>query len=200
MNRWFLDPAAGRGYPADMIELLGDKAPDVWAGDLDAIAAPTDFLGINYYMPAYVKNDPDDAFLGTAEADPTEAVHTATGWVVEPEGLRDLLIRVHRDYSFGTLYIAENGAAFDDPLPVNGRIFDTSRTDYIESHIDAVAQAIAAGAPVGGYFVWSLLDNFEWSAGYGKRFGIVHVDFKTQERTVKESGNRYAEIIADNRD
>lgn len=199
INRWYLEPAAGRGYPEDILERLGPKAPVVQPGDFELIAQPTDFLAINYYMPAYVKNDPDDPFLGVAQVDQPKAVHTATGWIVEPEGLRDLLIRVHRDYAFGPLYVTENGAAFDDPAPVDGRIFDSMRAVYIESHINAVAEAIAAGVPVQGYFVWSLLDNFEWSAGYSKRFGIVSVDFETQTRTIKASGAHYAEIISDNR-
>jgi len=199
LNRWFLDVAAGRGYPADMAALLGANAPDVLPGDLEAIAVPTDFLAINYYFPAYARNDPNDSFLGVAQVDQPDAVHTATDWVVEPEGLRDLLIRVDRDYEFGPLYVTENGAAFDDPAPVNGQLMDPERTAYIEAHLDAVAQAIAAGVPAAGYFVWSLLDNFEWAAGYDKRFGIVAVDFATQTRTIKASGHRYRALIAANR-
>ena len=196
INRWYLDAASGRGYPVDILERLESNAPAVEPGDMEAMSPETDFLGINYYMPSYIKNDPDDPLLGFGQVDRAAAVHTATDWIVEPEGLRDLLVRVSRDYSFGPLYVAENGAAFDDPAPVDGAVPDPERTDYIESHIEAVAAAIEAGAPVEGYFVWSLLDNFEWAAGYEKRFGIVYVDFETQERTVKESGRRYAEIVA----
>ena len=117
MTRWFLDPAAGKGYPADMVQLYGSSAPDVVTSDLESIAAPTDFLALNYYFPAYVKNTPGNPVLGFAPVDTIAGERTATGWLVEPKGLTDLLVRVQNDYDFGPLFVTENGAAFNDPAP-----------------------------------------------------------------------------------
>lgn len=200
LNRWFLDPVVGRGYPADMVAAFGDYAPKVEASDLDLIAQPTDFLALNYYMPDYVRAEPGSPPLDVAHVDaPTDFPRMSNGWPIDPTGLSDMLIRMHRDYGFPKLYVAENGGAFNDPQPTDGRVADPERIAYLESHIGAVRDAMNAGAPMAGYYVWSLLDNFEWSAGYAIRFGIVHVDFATQTRTIKESGHRFAKIIAANR-
>jgi beta-glucosidase len=164
-------------------------------GDLELIARPIDFLGVNYYFVGRVREDPADEPLGASMV-PGRPPLTAMGWEVEPSGLRELLVRLHRDYGAPALYITENGAAYEDPPPTNGLIADPERTAYLQGHIDAVAHAIQDGADVRRYLAWSLLDNFEWSSGYSKRFGIVHVDYATQRRTLKASGAWYRDLMA----
>ncbi len=199
-NRWFLDPLYGRGYPRDLISLYGpDLAPTTDLTDFDVIAAPTDFLGINYYSPAFVRDDPASAPLRVGMAPVPDAEVTDMGWAIYPRGLYDLLRRVHRDYPTGSLYITENGAAYDDAAPRNGRVEDSRRTRFYARHLAAAKAAIEDGAPLRGFFAWSLMDNFEWAFGYTKRFGIVYVDYATQERTIKESGRWYSQVIAGNR-
>jgi beta-glucosidase len=200
LNRWILDPVTGRGYPEDVIHAFGDLAPLVQPGDLDQIAAPTDFLALNYYFPNYIRAGSESDLLRATQAEaPAKFPRTATNWPVDPTGLTAMLLRMDRNYHFPALYVVENGAAFIDPEPVDGRIIDPQRVSYLERHIAAVHDALTQGAPVKGYFIWSLLDNFEWNSGYSKRFGIVHVDYPTQARTIKDSGRRYAEIIAASR-
>jgi beta-glucosidase len=204
-NRWFLDPLYGRGYPEDVIadhvaagHLRTPELPFVAPMDLATIAAPLDFLGINYYSRAVVRSD------RIAEADNApRTVHvgderTDIGWEVYPEGLRQLLLRVHREYAPRAIYITENGAAYETAPDEHGRIHDIERQRYLHSHLSAALEACHAGVPLAGYFVWSLLDNYEWQEGYRKRFGIVWVDFVTQERVLKESATLYRAIVADN--
>ena len=198
INRWFLDPLYGRGYPQDTFDLFGSAAPAIAAGDLEIISAPTDFLAVNFYNPTYIADDPSSLPLRVKAIDRPAFEHTAMGWMVEPRGLRDLLVRLHDDYTPGPIFITENGAAYDDPVPFDGRVADPRRAAYYESHFRAVLDAIDSGAPVVGYFAWSLLDNFEWAEGYTKRFGITYVDYDTQVRTIKESGRRYGRVIAAN--
>ena len=196
-NRWFLDPLYGRGYPEDMLALYGPElAPAVAPGDLDLIAAPTDFLGVNYYTPSFVRDAPEQAPLrgGDAPAPPDE--QTAMGWAVYPQGFTDLLVRLARDYPTGPLYVTENGAAYPDEPAADGRVADPLRTSYYTRHLAAARAAIEAGAPLQGYFAWSLMDNFEWAFGYTRRFGLVYVDFATQQRTIKDSGRWYAGVAA----
>ena len=195
-NRWFLDPVLKGAYPEDMLQLFGDSGPDVQSGDFDIIGRPTDFLGINSYFPTYVKADPE-GFFGVSPVEP-ERERTATGWIVEPEGFEDLLVRVQNDYDPPAIYVTENGAAFDDPAPDNGRVPDPKRRDYLHGHLLAAHRAIGQGARLRGYFAWSLLDNFEWAQGYSKRFGITYVDYETQERTIKDSGRWYRAVIEAN--
>lgn len=197
MNRWFLDPVFGRGYPQDMLDFLGEAAPDVQPGDLDLIARPTEFLGINTYQPTYANYDPNGMF-GQVGMPRVAGERTAMDWIVKPEGLFDLLQRVHADYAPEHLFITENGSAWDDPAPRDGRVADPRRVDYLHGHLLAARDAIAAGVPLAGYFAWSLLDNFEWAEGYAKRFGLTYVDFATQARTIKDSGRFYAETIRAN--
>jgi beta-glucosidase len=196
MNRWFLDPLAGRGYPEDMWSLYGDAVPAVRDGDLPMIAMPTDFLGVNYYTPIYLAAGDQEPMPFTPVDVPGE--YTEMGWLVEPQGLEGLLLRLHRDYPPKPLYITENGAAYDDPEPAAGRVPDPDRLRYLVSHLEAAKRAINAGADLRGYFAWSLLDNFEWTFGYSKRFGIVHVDYATQTRTIKDSGRWYANVAKAN--
>jgi beta-glucosidase len=193
-NRWWLDPISGRGFPEDMVELYGVPLPSQ-DGDLDTIAAPLEFLGLNYYMRMRVQNDPTVATLGYREVAVPDARRTALGWEVHPQGLEELLLRLAKDYDAPAIYVTENGSAWADEPDVNGYVFDRERADYLLDHVDAVAAAVAQGAPVKGYFAWSLLDNFEWSYGYWPRFGLAYVDFETQRRTLKLSGEVYAQLI-----
>jgi len=196
-NRWFLDPLFGRGYPADTLELLGDAAPQVQAGDLDEIAAPTDFLGVNYYFPEMVGNDPSGSH-GPMRAKLVEkegVERTGFGWEVSPQGLVDLLTRIQRDYAPAVIQLTENGSTFEDVLTPEGRVHDKERLSYLQRHLAALRQAMGAGVPVKGYFAWSLLDNFEWAEGYLRRFGLAYVDYATQKRILKDSGLWYGQFL-----
>jgi beta-glucosidase len=194
-NRWFLDPLFGRGYPADILEHVGQLFSQPSDADLRTIAAPIDVLGVNYYRPTIARADAN-AFLGWTEVASASEPVTAMDWTVRPDGLRQLLVRMHQDYPVPPIAITENGSAYTDSRPVDGRLHDPERTRYLADHIEAVGHAIAAGVPLSGYFVWSLLDNFEWAWGYGSRFGLVHVDYATQQRTIKDSGHWYRRRIA----
>ncbi len=197
-NRWFLDPLYGRTYPEDMLELYGDMAPKMEPADFDIMAAKTDFLGLNYYNPAFIADDPGAPGLRTRSVEP-EGEYTQMGWLVYPGGLRDLLLRVSHDYPTGPLYITENGAAYPDPAPVDGRVHDPERTRYYAEHLRACRRAIGDGVPLKGYFAWSLMDNFEWAFGYTRRFGITYVDYDTQVRTIKDSGRYLGKVMRANR-
>jgi beta-glucosidase len=194
-NRWFLDPIFRGSYPADLLERNAIAETFVREGDLEAIAAPIDFLGVNNYFRFVVSAGAEGPQL---VHDP-EAVYTDMGWEVYPDGLHALLTRVAEDYGPGAIYVTENGAAFGDVRGHDGRVHDPERTAYLESHIDAVARAARDGVPVKGYFVWSLLDNFEWAHGYSKRFGIVYVDYPTLERVPKDSFYWYRDYIGSRR-
>jgi beta-glucosidase len=196
-NRWFLDPLYGRGYPEDMLELYGPMLPQILPGDLDTIAVKTDFLGVNYYNRAVIGDDPAMSPLRISTGHP-EGEYTAMDWEVYPDALRALLERLDRDYSPGKLYITENGSAYDDTLAPDGSIHDEGRIRYLTGHLNAAHAAISAGVPLAGYFAWSLMDNFEWAEGYNKRFGIVHVDYDTQRRTLKDSAKVFSAAIEHN--
>ncbi len=194
-NRWFLDPLYGRGYPTDMLALYGPNVvPEILPTDLEVIAAPTDFLGVNYYSSSFVRDDPQNRPLGVRHGPAPTDEKTAMGWAVYPQGFTDLLVRLARDYPTGPLYVTENGAAYPDEAPINGRVADPLRTSYYARHLAAARAAIDAGAPLQGYFAWSLMDNFEWAFGYTRRFGLIYVDYATQERTIKDSGKWYAGV------
>jgi beta-glucosidase len=197
LNRWFLDPLYGRGYPADMLEHYGGRFAlnGRAATDLATIAVPTDFLGVNYYNPHSIVADPGDALLGAVSRRPAQAAVTQMGWVVAPTSLFDLLRDLSARYPLGSLAVTENGAAYADPAPSGGRVADADRTRYLVDHVAAAERAVAAGVPLRGYFAWSLLDNFEWAWGYSRRFGIVHVDFQTQQRTLKDSARWYRDYL-----
>ena len=179
-------------YPADLLERNELVAPFVQDGDLETISAPLDFLGVNNYFRFLVSAGDD----GPRMERHSENQHTDMGWEVYPDALRELLVRVAKDYGPQAIYVTENGAAFGDIRGHDGRVHDPERTAYIESYIGAVSRAVAEGAPVKGYFVWSLLDNFEWSYGYSKRFGIVYIDYPTLERVPKDSFNWYRDFIS----
>ncbi len=216
-NRMFLEPILLSKYPDDLLRDVARLGLDssVRPGDLELIGQPIDFLGVNHYHDDNVSGHPLPAgtppgltpttrptaspFVGSEHVTfPSRYLpRTAMGWEVNPGGLRSLLVRLGNDYpTMPPLYVTENGAAYEgDVVGDDGQVHDAERTAYIRHHIEAVSDAIADGADVRGYFVWSLLDNFEWAWGFGKRFGIVHVDYETQVRTVKDSGLAYSRII-----
>jgi beta-glucosidase len=199
-NRWFLDPVFRRSYPADMVELYEEQFGEldfVRDGDLELIAQPIDFLGVNFYRPNVVAAADDDSVLGLTEVDPG-GEHTAMGWPIVPSALTELLVRLDRDYGGVPFVITENGAAFEDRLDGADVVEDDRRVAYLAGHIEALQRAREQGVDVRGYYVWSLLDNFEWEHGYGRRFGIVFVDFQTQRRIPKRSALWYRDLIASN--
>ena len=190
-NRWILDPVLRGAYPQDMLEVYASILPPIRDGDLATIAAPLDFLGVNYYTRSVVRADPAGGPPVTVEAD--DAERTEMGWEVYPDGLYELLRRLDDEYELPPLYVTENGAAYSDHRS-NGTVEDPRRISYVERHLDAIARAIDHGIPVRGYFLWSLLDNFEWAHGYSKRFGIVYVDYPTGTRIPKASARWYSEV------
>lgn len=216
-NRIFIEPLMSGAYPADVLEDQAGLRPDglVREGDLEIISAPIDVLGVNFYTGELLTGaDPAEAPKAAAaeraSGKPNPNVgsehvtsvrrglpQTAMGWEVYPDALRDLLVRLHQDYTAQAgvaLYVTENGAAYDDVVGPDGSVEDPERLDYIRRHLQAVHAAMEDGVDVRGYFVWSLLDNFEWAFGYDKRFGIVHVDYQSQQRTPKASARWYAQV------
>lgn len=194
-NRNALDPLLRGSYP-DLSHAMVE--PYVVDGDLNRIRQPLDLLGVNYYTRFLVRADPS-SLIGVGQVSaPADAETTALGWEVAPDGLRQQLLELKRDYGNPPVFVTENGAAFADEVTPAGSVVDSARVRYLERHLAALHGALEAGADVRGYFVWSLLDNFEWAEGYQRRFGIVHVDFATQERTPKASFDRFRQIIADN--
>jgi len=186
--RWYMDALFKSGYPADVLKYLGNDAPVMQPGDNELIAQPCDFLGVNYYHPTV------SGSVNPASPASSGAAVTDMGWEVAPQGLAELLLRLHHDYDLPPVLITENGAAYQDEL-IGGRVEDEQRRQYIESHLVALADVIRRGVDVNGYFVWSLMDNFEWAEGYRKRFGIVHVDYKTLQRTLKSSALWYQALL-----
>ncbi len=198
INRWWLDPLHGRGYPADMVDTYGIEMP-IQDGDLDVIGTPVDFLGVNYYFRQKIAADPTVATLSFAQVPVPGAVTTGLDWEVHAAGLENVLLRVSKEYHPQALYVTENGSAWPDVPDADGYVHDVERTAYLCDHIEATASAAAQGAPVRGYFAWSLMDNFEWAYGYWPRFGLAYTDYRTQRRTMKLSGNTYAQLIAHHR-
>jgi len=162
---------------------------------MEAIAVPTDFLGVNYYFPETIQDAPGEGPLSVRVLKPTEAETTALGWEVAPEGLAELLARIESDYHPGPMYITENGSCYDDVVVADGSVPDAERRAYLQRHLAALRDVIDGGVPVKGYFAWSLVDNFEWAEGYGRRFGLVHIDYDTQQRTLKDSGKWYRSFL-----
>ncbi len=196
MNRQFLDPVFLGHTPDALPGLFGQAWPEVPASDFDRIRAPIDFLGINYYTRGVVTNDPDVILTRASRVRQDGALHTEMDWEVYAPGLLDTLTSVKARYGDIPLYVTENGAAFEDPEAAGpDGVVDPLRAAYLRDHLRAVRDAIAEGVDVRGYFAWSLLDNFEWSHGFSKRFGIVHVDFATQRRTPKASARFYSDVI-----
>jgi len=194
MNRWFFDALFRGEYPADMLEHFGREVPAIERGDLGVIATPLDFVGANNYSRRFVRASPDGGAPLDVRAPSGEL--TAMGWEIYPAGIREVLTRLHREYGIRSLFVAENGAAFGDVRTHDGAIHDLERIKYFDAYLAEVAAAMADGVPVRGYFVWSLLDNFEWAEGYSKRFGLVFVDYPTLERIPKDSFYWYRDLIA----
>jgi beta-glucosidase len=206
MNRLFLDPVLRGRYPVDVqADTAGITGWDfVQDGDVEVIATPIDALGVNYYAPMLTGAAHPPAGPGAPTAWPGcegVAFHKAPGsvtdmdWPVDPTGLLDVLVRLRREYGEVPLFVTENGAAYPDRPTPDGRIPDLDRIAYLHAHLAAAHQAISEGVDLRGYFVWSLLDNFEWAEGYGKRFGLVHIDYETQRRTWKDSAHWYRDVI-----
>ncbi|WP_034388765.1 GH1 family beta-glucosidase [Deinococcus sp. YIM 77859] len=186
-NRWFLDPILRAEYPADIWEAYGEDVPEVQPADLARIAQPIDFMGVNYYSRSV------NGAGGNVR--PPESSYTHMGWEVYPQGLTDLLVRLKEDYAnLPPLLITENGAAYPDE-PLGKRVQDPERVRYLQLHLEAVVQALRQGVDVRGYFAWSLMDNFEWAYGYSRRFGLVYVDYATQERILKDSARWYRDLL-----
>ncbi|TCL61942.1 broad-specificity cellobiase [Hydrogenispora ethanolica] len=200
-NRWFLDPVLKGEYPADILRLYQERlnSPVIEPGDMECIAAsPMDFLGINYYFQKVVKHSEVHPILQFEEIKPEGSEYTAMNWEITPQGLTDLLVRLDRDYHHPDLYITENGAAFKDDRRDGGVVDDQDRLKFLQQHFAAAHRALEAGVKLKGYYVWSLMDNFEWAHGYGKRFGLIYIDYQTLERTWKKSALWYREVIRDN--
>jgi beta-glucosidase len=193
-NRWYADPIFKGSYPKDIVEGFGKEVP-IHSGDMQTISSPLDFLGINFYTRQTITSDESAKPLPYKPILVDGVERTAMGWEVHPQSLTDIIMRVHHEYAPPEIYITENGSAWEDSM-VDGKIDDKSRVSYLERHLDAMLAAKSQGAPVLGYFAWSLMDNFEWAFGYSKRFGIVYVDYETQVRTVKASGHYYKERIS----
>jgi len=198
VNRWYWDPPLRGAYPSDVLERLGALAPKIEDGDLKLVSPPIDFFGHNSYTRAVVKDDPSSMVMGATQIPQENTPKTEMGWEVYPNHLYDALTRITREYNAPDIYITENGAAYVDEV-VNGAVNDPQRTDYLRTHLIAAHSAIQDGVRLRGYFCWSLLDNFEWSFGYSKRFGIVYVDYATQRRIVKASGRFFGEVARRNR-
>jgi beta-glucosidase len=195
-NRMFLDPVLRGGYPRDVIDLYSPYGlPElIRDGDQETIGVPIDFLGVNHYHRLIVTADPRDAHLG-AHTTAAEPQGTSVRWSVVPDSLRQVLVRIATDYPALPLFVTENGAAYDDHVNHLGQVIDSDRVAYLRGYVQAAAQAIRQGVNLQGYFVWSLMDNFEWAEGYGARFGIVYVDYRSQARIPKASAAWYRDLI-----
>jgi beta-glucosidase len=196
MNRHYLDPVFFGRYPKEMKEIFGEAWVDWPARDMKQISQPIDFVGINYYTREVIQHDPEQSLMKAGAVHQEGFIHTETHWEVYPPAFTRILLWIKERYGDIPVYVTENGAAFyDPPAAIDGVIDDPLRVDYLRGHLRAVSAAMQGGVQLRGYFVWSLLDNFEWSHGYSKRFGIIHVDYETQERTIKSSGRYYADVI-----
>jgi beta-glucosidase len=197
MNRQYLDPALLGTYPQELREIFGDAWPEWPDEDMALIRQPLDFLGLNWYTRGVVRHDDTHYPLKASRVQQKGATYTDVGWEVYPQGLTDTLVWMKQRYGDLPIYITENGAAFyDPPVAQDGAIHDPLRVAYLRSHLKAAHAAIEQGVDLRGYFAWSLLDNLEWSLGYSKRFGLIHVDFESQTRTLKDSALLYRRIIA----
>jgi beta-glucosidase len=197
-NRWFLDPVLKGSYPTDMMNLFSKYVHSfdfIHQGDLDKISIDCDFFGINYYSRGLVEFNAASDFLYKSSY--SDYPKTAMGWDISPEEFKALIRRLRKEYTNLPIYITENGAAFNDTVSEDNRVHDPDRQLYMENHVKAVAELNEEGMNIAGYYLWSLLDNFEWAFGYEKRFGITYVNFETMERIIKDSGYRYSEIIRD---
>lgn len=198
-NNWFAEPVMKGTYPEELVKLYQEKGvmPKIEEEDMQMIAQPVDFLGLNHYFSVKVKASEEGWPLPVKE-ECYGADFTEMGWGINPEGLKDILLRLHEDYGSIPIYITENGAAFRDIVNSQGEVEDTGRIEFLRRYLASVSQAIEEGVNLKGYFLWSLMDNFEWALGYSKRFGLIHVDYETKKRTIKQSGYWYADVIQKN--
>jgi len=190
INQWYMKPVMTGAYPEIIEQLPEAHKPDILPGDMETIAQPLDFLGVNFYTRLHYQASETDYY----EEMPHQAPMTDIGWEIYPKALTELLVSLHEKYQLPPVFITENGAAMDDKM-INSEVHDQDRIDYYNSHLNAVNDAMEQGVTVSGYFAWSLMDNFEWAEGYSKRFGIVYVDYVTQQRVIKDSGNAYSHLI-----
>jgi beta-glucosidase len=193
-DRWFTDPLFRGVYPEGLFADLNTNPPPIQNGDMELISTPIDFLGVNNYTRTLFQASADGSRSEIVDPVPG-ALYTEMHWEVYPNGLRDLLVWLHKEYAPQALYVTENGSAFADTWDGSDALHDPQRVTYLRDHIQAVGEAIELGAPVKGYFVWSLMDNFEWAWGFTKRFGIIYVDYPTQRRILKDSAHWYARLI-----
>lgn len=198
-NRCFLDPIYKGTYPRHMVEFYADKFPEVTDADLATINQPLDVFGINCYFRRFVEYNENNQFVKAKEYKRRDAPYTYMDWEIWPECLYEVLRHLNDEYGIKNIYITENGACFADEVTSDQRVHDLQRTFYLESHFEQARRAIDAGVDLRGYLVWSFLDNFEWVLGYAKRFGIVHVDYQTQQRIIKDSGLWYKQLIEANK-
>ncbi len=196
LNRWYLNPLVGRAYPEELIKAYSLDMGFVQGGDLEEMAAPVDYLGFNYYTRVILRS----SAVSERENEPVTLQAgeemTDMGWEVYPEGLHEALCRLHFEYRFPAYFVTENGVAVADQLDPNDQVHDLERISFLQRHFAQAARAIHAGVPLRGYFVWSLLDNFEWAQGFSKRFGLIYMDYATQKRTLKDSAYWYRDWIA----
>jgi beta-glucosidase len=198
-NRQYLDPALLGRYPDELAQIFGDAWITSSADDMKLIAEPIDFIGVNYYSRSVIQHEGTRLPIMAGAVPQVDALHTEMGWEVFPAGLTRILTWVKSRYGDVPLYVTENGSAFmDAPSAIDGSVEDPLRVAYLKGHLEAIRDAMIQGVNLRGYFAWSLLDNFEWSHGYTKRFGIVHVDYETQVRTIKSSGRFYSSVIRSN--
>lgn len=190
-NQWYIKPLFDRSYPDSISRLAADEQPKIEPGDFDIIAAPLDFLGVNFYTRTVYRSSDTEDFVAV---DMQDAPKTDIGWEIYPQAFTDLLVQLHGLYTLPPIYITENGAAMADKLK-QGVVNDQDRISYYQQHLLAVHNAVEQGVNVDGYFAWSLMDNFEWAEGYLKRFGIVYVDYDSQQRTIKNSGLAFKNLI-----
>ena len=213
INRWWIGAIQKGEYPATLIKAYGDLVEGtILPGDMDLLKCKNDFLGVNYYSDSFVRSArpedkpfrdgaylPLDVRANTSIPERFTGKLTDIGWPVTPHGLKNLVLRIHSDWpDITAINITENGCAINDEPDSQGIVNDQRRVDYLRAHLSELSEAIAQGAPVKAYFAWSLLDNYEWAEGYSQRFGIIHVDYQTQKRTIKASGYEYKKIVANN--
>ena len=203
-NRWYLDPVFRGSYPADMLDYFGGRfeLDFIRPGDTERVKQPIDFLGVNYYSRRVVRAPREGEtaeFAWVVRSEGTTGIPTSDlGWEMTPETFVDLLARLRNDYDSPKIFITENGCALNDTVAADGAVHDSRRIEFLRTHLAAVEQAIERGADVGGYFAWSLMDNFEWAEGYGPRFGLTYVDYPTQQRIPKDSARWYADVARRN--
>ena len=197
LNKFMLEPIFHARYPQDLLNLVSFVFPPVEEADLRTISSPIDFLGVNYYTRSVVRHNPSFPLMQYEEVHPNDTNYSQM-WEIYPPGIYELLQRLSKDYHPIQMMVSENGVPVPDGIDFDGKVRDNRRIQYLQDHLIQVKRAIQAGLPISGYLVWSLLDNFEWNLGYQMRFGLIHVDFDTQKRTIKNSGHWFHEVIKSN--